>query len=212
MSNPYSQSPNSNPYGGGPPSPDDRDPYGHGQGQPGPHTAPSRPAFVDPYQPSDRQPTYPPAVMLHELGQESTSSLSAASPQQARRPSPASGPSTTAARVGAVACLGLTFLMLVSHVGLLALGVTAVFFAVCSSALPKLWAANAFNVMLVYIAQVIVLGIVLGIVDMVTHGTLRVDVGGWIRIGFAVFFLISAVAAGFGKYFRMPVQIPVLPS
>ncbi|HLQ80735.1 MAG TPA: hypothetical protein VK122_06535 [Brachybacterium sp.] len=102
--------------------------------------------------------------------------------------------------------------MLVSHVGLLALGVTAVFFAVCSSALPKLWAANAFNVMLVYIAQVIVLGIVLGIVDMVTHGTLRVDVGGWIRIGFAVFFLISAVAAGFGKYFRMPVQIPVLPS
>src|SRR5699024_9592308 len=105
----YSQSPNSNPYGGGPPSPDDRDPYGHGQGQPGPHTAPSRPAFVDPYQPTDRQPTYPPAVMLHELGQESTSSHSAASPQQARRPSPASGPSTTAARVGAVACLGLTF-------------------------------------------------------------------------------------------------------
>ncbi|MBP2409415.1 hypothetical protein [Brachybacterium fresconis] len=106
----------------------------------------------------------------------------------------------------------LTLLLLITHTAVLALGATAIFFAVCKSALPKMWAANAFNAILLYIAQVIVLGMVLGLIDIFTDGTLRTTVGMWIRVGFAVLFLASAVTAGFGKYFRIPLQIRVLRS
>lgn len=212
MSNPYTQQPHSNPYSGGGPAPAGDESYGDQQGQPSPQGGPTRPAFVDPYQPRERQPSYPPAITRQELAQSPTSSSPAQGSQGSRGVPHISGNSSLAAKIGAVACLALTLLLLASHAALLALGVTAIFFAVCTSALPKTWAANAFNVIVLYLIQVIVLGIVLGLIDIFTDGTLRTTVGMWIRLGFILIFLASAVAAGFGKYFRIPLQIKLLPS
>lgn len=203
-----------NPYSTGSPAPGGRaDPYGAPHpGQPATAGGPTRPPFVDPYQPRDHQPRYGPPLFEREVGMQNPSSVMSGGTPERPRTSVSVGTTTGAARIGAVACLLLTALLVSGHGALLAVGVCAVFYGVCSSPLPKLWAGNTFNLLLTYCLQVVVLGIILGLIDLATGGTLRESVGFWIRTAFSLLFVAAAICAAFGKYVRFPLRLRVFTS
>lgn len=193
--NPYD--PNANAYGGG--SPYGQNPNPGGGPQPQQPTAPSGPAFVDPYQPRDRQPTYPPAVRRAELVAQGARSGSNILTPPAGLGQTAVSP--TGGVKGAVVCLVTVALLTLGHAALLALLVAGLVYAASKDSFVKAWAANAFNLLLPYLILAFVFSVL---------GDLGQTVGSWVRYLFAAAFGIGALLAGQGRFFRYPLRIPAL--
>lgn len=203
--NPYDTG--NNPYGGGP-SGSGGKPYGQQNSQQNHGGGFGRPAFVDPYQPNDNQPVYPPAVTRNELAYEdqqakeqrrAAASISGGGSSTGRMPLHPGG-----SRVAATICLILAALMTLGHISVLALGVVAIFYGVAKTELVKKWSGNAFNFLLTYIVLAVIVFLALGFVDVLSGGSLHETVGKWIRYLFSILFFVGAVGAASNKYFRLP--------
>lgn len=191
-----------NPYGAG------GNPYEQPNSQQSQSNGSGRPAFVDPYQPIDRQPAYPPAVTRNELKQEREDFK-----EQRRIATSATGGRAEigsmpmhsgASRTAAAVCLVLAAVMTLGHISVLALGVVAIFYGVAKTALVKKWSGNAFNFLLTYLVVATAVFVVFWVVDAMSGETLHEEVGNWVRYAFATILGVGAVVAAMSKYFRLP--------
>lgn len=188
--NPYD--PNANAYGGGNPYGQNPNPGGPQSQQP---TASTGVPFVDPYQPRDRQPTYPPAVTRAELATSGVRSGSMAVPVPP-------GPVVNGGVKGAVICLVAVAVLTLGSGAFIALIVAGItYLAAAKNPFTKEWAANAFNLLLTYLILAIVFAIL---------GDYGATLGFWVKCLFALAFGAGAVLAGQGRFFRYPLQIPAL--
>lgn len=179
-----------------------------------PFTSPdaARDPFVDPYQPVDRQPKYAPAVTIAELqevngkAREKSPKVSIGGKNRAKV-----RPDDSRSVAAAVSCLAIVTVFQLGHVILLGLLVAGIYYAACKSQFAKAWAAASFNSVLTYCIWVIVRYIPLGILEFMglpAEGKLLFATLPHFVFLFAL--LVATLSSLCGRFFRIPLAIPVL--
>lgn len=200
-SNPYerSGSAGSNPYGG---------PNFHNGGPQGNAQSPTAQRFIDPYQPEDHQPIYPPAVRRRDLARESHAS----SGRTSSTPLGATVRTSSSRMAGLLpaVCMFLAAALVLDHGALLALGLGAILYAMGRAPFTKGWAANCINLVVLYFVLVAANFIILGIADAAGASHLRHTVGDLLRYAFSLVLAAGAVLALLGRMVRMPFSLPAL--